>query len=213
MRKFLVILFLGVITTMLLAQNNTPVVSNSRFEQRTDGSVKVDFFYDENEADGEGISSGTGKHKVWDFGVEHPNTFSDKFILEISADDNTGGGTCGSPISYAGKTYNTVQIGDQCWLKENLETYVNDQAIKLIDQSQTMYGFTATNETGLSALFAGSRNFNNGSFRSLSSYTDFWSSTKNGNFPYYIGLYYRYSVVHFNIDYKTYGFSVRCLKD
>jgi len=28
--------------------------------------------------------------------------------------------TCGSQISYAGKSYNTVQIGIQCWLSENL---------------------------------------------------------------------------------------------
>jgi len=28
--------------------------------------------------------------------------------------------TCGSPIGYAGKTYNTVLIGTQCWFKENL---------------------------------------------------------------------------------------------
>jgi len=29
--------------------------------------------------------------------------------------------SCGTQISYAGKTYNTVQIGLQCWLKENLD--------------------------------------------------------------------------------------------
>ncbi len=28
---------------------------------------------------------------------------------------------CGLTIIYAGKTYNTVQIGNQCWLKENLD--------------------------------------------------------------------------------------------
>ena len=27
---------------------------------------------------------------------------------------------CGDQITYEGKTYNTVQIGDQCWFKENL---------------------------------------------------------------------------------------------
>ena len=32
-----------------------------------------------------------------------------------------GGFACGSQIEYAGKTYNTVQIGNQCWLKENLD--------------------------------------------------------------------------------------------
>jgi uncharacterized protein (TIGR02145 family) len=28
---------------------------------------------------------------------------------------------CGSPITYIGKSYNTVQISSQCWLKENLD--------------------------------------------------------------------------------------------
>jgi uncharacterized protein (TIGR02145 family) len=28
---------------------------------------------------------------------------------------------CGSAITHAGKTYNTVQIGSQCWLRENLD--------------------------------------------------------------------------------------------
>ncbi len=29
--------------------------------------------------------------------------------------------TCGNSILYTGRTYNTVQIGNQCWLKENLD--------------------------------------------------------------------------------------------
>ena len=117
-----IVLLLLLTATILLAQNNTPVVSNSRFLQRTDGSFKVDIYYDVNDADGdamtvsilvsndggvtwnftateltgdigEGITSGTNKKIVWDFGVEHPETFSDKFMIEISADDgvNTGG--------------------------------------------------------------------------------------------------------------------------
>ncbi len=38
--------------------------------------------------------------------------------------DNNGGGGNGcdgiTEITYGGQTYNTVEIGDQCWLKENL---------------------------------------------------------------------------------------------
>ncbi len=29
--------------------------------------------------------------------------------------------TCGTPLTYSGKLYNTIQIGSQCWLKENLD--------------------------------------------------------------------------------------------
>lgn len=245
---------LSVFTILLVAQNSAPVVENVRFEQRTDGSFKVDIYYDLDDAEGdemtvsvevsdnagqtysftttlitgdigEGITSGTGKHIVWDFGSEHPDYFSDQIKIKIIADDNysvsnlpsipilssppnnavdvsispilnwnssnaaisytlqvsasnsfnsyvynqagltntnqqinglvnsttyywrvnamndfgtldwssvwnftteQSGGGMGEPcpgiptVTYAGKTYNTVQIGDQCWLKENL---------------------------------------------------------------------------------------------
>jgi uncharacterized protein (TIGR02145 family) len=47
-------------------------------------------------------------------------------IISISCDKDDGPTqppgtwTCGNPIEYEGKTYKTVQISDQCWLKENL---------------------------------------------------------------------------------------------
>ena len=318
MLKYILIasLFIGTI----YAQNVTPVVSNSRFEQRTDSSYKVDIYYDVNDADGDAmtvsilvsddggttwdftannltgdiganITNGTNKQIVWYFGAEHPETFSDKFIIEISADDGItpgGGSPCpGLPtVTYAGKTYNTVQIGEQCWLKENLnvgtkinsttfgyqqtnngviekycynndeancdvygglyewseatqyetaegaqgicpsgwhiptyaemqtlETYVGDQAVKIIDESQTMDGLTPTNETGFSALFAGRRYNNNGNSYNLGDGTYFWSSTEGGSSAFGMRLIYYASDVYFNDNYKDIGCSVRCLKD
>ncbi|MCG6915813.1 hypothetical protein LJE86_18060 [bacterium BMS3Abin03] len=42
--------------------------------------------------------------------------------------------TCGtSTITYAGQTYNTVQIGDQCWFKENLN--IGDRITGSSDQT------------------------------------------------------------------------------
>jgi hypothetical protein len=43
----------------------------------------------------------------------------------------------GTPtVTYAGKTYNTVQIGNQCWLKENLDAGIMIQ----VNQEQTNNG-------------------------------------------------------------------------
>jgi len=79
---------------------------------------------------GAGILSGTGKHIVWNFGAEHPQFFSDQVKVRIEVDDNVDTTACpGIPtVTYGGKTYHTVQIGSQCWLKENLDvgTQIND---------------------------------------------------------------------------------------
>ncbi len=37
--------------------------------------------------------------------------------MQISAQDNI---VCGSAVTYQGETYKTIQIGDQCWFKKNL---------------------------------------------------------------------------------------------
>lgn len=191
-------------------------------------------------------------------------------------------------VTYAGKVYNTIQIGDQCWLKENLdvgtmiesnhggslqtdngeiekycydnnasncdkygglyewteamqyvttegakgicpdgwhiptrsefetlEAFVDDKAVKLIDEGQTMSGYTPTNETGFSALFAGYRSSDlNSSFGYRGSGAYFWSSTEN-NSNYAYNMYLsnsKYDVLLYD-GRKDNGFSVRCLKD
>ena len=46
--------------------------------------------------------------------------------IQISAQDNV---TCGEDVTYQGKTYETIQIGKQCWFKKNLNvgTMINVQ--------------------------------------------------------------------------------------
>jgi len=65
---------------------------------------------------------------IWTHDIEHGGPPSgNNFIIKIIANDETAGGSpCpGTPTVYdprdGGKTYNTIQIGDQCWLKENLD--------------------------------------------------------------------------------------------
>jgi uncharacterized protein (TIGR02145 family) len=71
------------------------------------------------------INPGNGKHIVWNAMLSNPNTYSDVAKLKVSATTgtfpNTGEPCPGTPlVTYEGKTYHTILIGEQCWLKENL---------------------------------------------------------------------------------------------
>ncbi len=73
----------------------------------------------------------------------------------------------------------------------------------------------ATNESGFSALAGGYRDFG-GTFGSVGITVHFWSSTEYDSpspFGWDRTLYYEYSEVGRWGHYKTYGFSVRCVRD
>lgn len=97
---------------------------------------------------------------------------------------------------------------------EELETFVGDQAAKLVREDQPTSGYTPTNETGFSALFAGLRYYYS-IFDCLGSYAFFWSSTEsNSSLAYHMHLHYYFSNVGNLFDYATEGgFSVRCVQD
>ncbi len=164
MRTILIYLTFGLIPA-LFAQSASPVVSNVEFHEREDRSFIVDIYYDVYDSSngrvkvsmevssdagltwnfpadsvygdiGKGITTGAGKHIVWNFGAEHPQFYSDSIVIKIIADDTL---ICGESLIYAGKTYNTVLIGSQCWLKENLDVgtmIINNS----VDDNQTDNG-------------------------------------------------------------------------
>ena len=72
---------------------------------------------------------------------------------------------------------------------------------------------TGTNESGFSALPGGSRWYNT-SFRDLTARANFWSATESmSSFAWCRRLYYYHADIYRYDDYKSRGYSVRCVKD
>jgi uncharacterized protein (TIGR02145 family) len=236
---------------------------------------------------GEGIVSGNNKHFVWDFKAQMGEVGPDEYKIKVIASDGWAEPCPGiSTVNYSGKTYKTVQIGDQCWLKENLDAgtmiqsssgsdnqtdndttekycydnnpenceiygglYQWNEAMQYstIEMSQgicpdgwhipgdtefqklsgkvsgnsdalkTVGQGNGTNISGFSALLAGSRSANDGSFNNLGGNdpgTAIWSSNENSTTKanyMYVGND-NDNVVLTNYS-MSFGFSVRCLKD
>lgn len=94
---------------------------------------------------------------------------------------------------------------------ETLQSYASDEAAKLVAVGEPATAYTPNNETGFSALLAGTRS---SAFFGMGEYTKFWSSTENiVSHAWNNGLYGTNVDVSINTYWKYGGRSVRCLKD
>ncbi len=142
MKTQIIILIFVLITGLSFAQTGS--ITNINTAQRTDGSMMVDIYYDLsgtqfaykidaevsfdggmsftaiNQVSGDmgyDVATGTLNHIIWNFGSEYPGSYSSTTQIRLTAGYN-----CGFVLvdERDGQTYNTVQIGDHCWMAENL---------------------------------------------------------------------------------------------
>ena len=99
-----------------------------------------------------------------------------------------------------------------------LSTFLGSNPAAQLKETGTAHWLTestgTSNSSGFTALPAGLRVYNSGSYGSLRYYTYFWTTTTSSSFAYYQYLTYNSSIIFgASSTFKNYGFSIRCLED
>ncbi len=81
------------------------------------------------------------------------NDVSDNLFQISSLISNPCAGV--STVTYAGKTYNTLQIGAQCWLKENLDVGTMIQGSQNASNNSTIEKYCYDNDPNQCAIYGG----------------------------------------------------------
>ena len=78
-------------------------------------------------------------------------------LSDIDSITFSGQGPAGCPesLSYGGKTYHTVQIGSQCWLKENLDVGIMIDSLQNATDNGTIEKYCYNNDTARCTLYGG----------------------------------------------------------
>lgn len=103
---------------------------------------------------GSSVSTGNNKSITWTYSGAPNNNFK----IRIIADDNTdGGSTCPgvATVVYEGKTYNTIQIGNQCWLRENLNVGERINGINNQTNNSTIEKYCYNNDDANCTTYGG----------------------------------------------------------
>lgn len=168
-RFLLLLLCITTIQTFVFGQEKG-LITDVQAEQRTDGSDIIDVYYDllgyqpsykiqaqlifsnfnqveilEEHCNGDfgpGVTPGSNKHFTYYVAGQYPSAENQKIHIEVRAYFPEGQPCSGqATVSYMGKVYNTIQIGGQCWLKENLDagTRIDYEVLPWLDDEIEKY--------------------------------------------------------------------------
>lgn len=107
------------------------------------------------------VTTGTGKIITWTY----TDGYAENFKIKIIANDKTVGGTSCGKVYYEGGPnddndgkgvyYNTIQIGNQCWLKENLNIGVMIDVTERANDNATIEKYCQGNDIDTCKKYGG----------------------------------------------------------